>query len=164
MTWLWLAAGFLVLAGVAVALLGRRLLPQPPVIEGERPVVFFDGVCGLCNSAIDFIMRHDPAQLFLFAPLQGDTARDRLGIAPGADLDTMILVTGDGRRHDKSDAALRIAMAMGGGWKLLGLFLILPRFLRNAVYGFVARNRYRWFGRKESCRLPTPAERKRFLA
>ncbi len=128
------------------------------------PLVLFDGVCSLCNGAVDFIIRHDQRGDIAFASLQSDVGRDamvRTGHDPDA-LDTMVLVDGDGF-WTRSDAALRIAGHMGGSWRVALALRIVPRFVRDAVYRVVARNRYRWFGKRESCRLPTPEERERIL-
>ncbi|HEV8001872.1 MAG TPA: DCC1-like thiol-disulfide oxidoreductase family protein [Planctomycetaceae bacterium] len=126
------------------------------------PVIFFDGVCGLCNRFIDFVIARDRAGVFRFATLQGETARERL---PAADLDlnTMVLWEGQGILR-KSTAAARILIGLGGVWALCGTALgLVPRPLRDVGYSFVARNRYRIFGKKETCRMPTAAERARFL-
>lgn len=129
-----------------------------------RPLVLFDGVCSLCNGAVDFIIRHDRRGDIAFASLQSDVGREAMvgtGHDPDA-LDTMVLVDGDGF-WTRSDAALRIAGHMGGAWRLALALRIVPRFVRDAVYRVVARNRYRWFGKRESCRLPTLEERERIL-
>lgn len=124
-------------------------------------IVFFDGVCGLCNAFVDFVMARDRGGIFRFATLQGDTAAEKLGQDRG-DLRTVVLVEGPIHYH-KSDAALRIIADLGGVWTAARLLLLLPRFLRDWGYDFVAANRYRWFGKKDSCRIPTPGERARFL-
>lgn len=160
-----------------------HLFPMPPGTETPDPVIFFDGVCGLCNHFVDFVMARDKAQVFRFAALQGETAAARLqgrfppapALRPASDsgeenpspdgavpLRSVILWEGDVLHHN-SDAALRIIARLGGIWSLARAFLLVPRPLRDLAYGFVARNRYRWFGRRETCRLPTPAERKLFL-
>jgi predicted DCC family thiol-disulfide oxidoreductase YuxK len=126
------------------------------------PIIFFDGVCGLCNRFIDFVISRDSAGLFRFATLQGETARERL---PEADLDlnTMVLCDEQGIFR-KSTAAVRILTRLGGVWGLCGTALrLVPRPLRDVAYSFVARNRYRVFGKKVTCRMPTTAERTRFL-
>jgi len=136
---------------------------QPSVKPGEFPVVFFDGVCGLCNRWVDFLLKWDRTQMFRFSPLQGETARDWLQISPEQPLNSVVLVDESGI-HRKSDAVWRMLLRVGGRWALPAWLLRLtPRFVRNVGYDFVARHRYRWFGRKESCRLPIPAERARFL-
>ena len=126
------------------------------------PIIFFDGVCGLCNRFIDFVIARDGARLFRFATLQGDTARERL---PEADLDlnTMVLWEEQGILR-KSTAAARILIRLGGVWALCGIALrLVPRPLRDLGYSFVATNRYRVFGKKVTCRMPTATERARFL-
>jgi predicted DCC family thiol-disulfide oxidoreductase YuxK len=127
------------------------------------PILLFDGVCNLCNHAVDFVIRHDPAGRIRFASLQSDTGRALLrqhGGTPGT-LDSVVLVE-NGRLYTHSDAALRTARYLRG-WRWLYALRGIPRSWRDAVYGWVARNRYRWFGQRETCRLPTPAERARFL-
>jgi predicted DCC family thiol-disulfide oxidoreductase YuxK len=126
------------------------------------PIVYFDGVCGLCNGSVDFLLRRDRAQVLCFTPLQGDIARERLGPQAQGDPDSFVLEDADGIWR-RSDAALRIARHLGGAWRCLGVLRVIPRPVRDALYDFVARNRYRWFGRKETCRLPAPDERSRFL-
>ncbi|HEY0868493.1 MAG TPA: thiol-disulfide oxidoreductase DCC family protein [Fimbriimonas sp.] len=131
--------------------------------SAEHPVVFFDGVCNLCNSTVDFIVRHDPRAKFRFAPLQGETAAQMIPehVATG-DLNSFVLVE-DGRTYTRSTGALRLIAGLGGAWALAKALLIVPAFLRDAVYRLIAKNRYRIFGKKETCRLPTPEERTRFL-
>lgn len=127
-------------------------------------VLLFDGVCNLCSGAVRFIIPRDPRRKFRFASLQS-AAGERLLTEHGIDrrvLDSIILIE-DGRWHAESDAVLRIARLLGGPWRLAGVFRLIPRPLRNRLYRLVARNRYRWFGRKEVCWLPTPELRARFL-
>ena len=127
------------------------------------PVIFFDGVCGLCNAWVDFVIARDRHARFRFSPLQGETARDWLQMTPETSLDSVALVDAAGI-HRKSEAVWRILSQLGGVWRPLGCLLrLIPCPLRNWGYDFVARHRYRWFGKKEACRLPTPGERVRFL-
>ena len=127
----------------------------------DTPVVLFDGDCNLCNHAVTFIIDRDPAAIFRFASLQSDVAAQLL--APDeAGSDTIILLQ-SGRTYTHSDAALRIASRLRRPWSWLAVLLLIPRPLRDAAYRFVARNRYRWFGRQDSCRLPTPELLNRFL-
>lgn len=128
----------------------------------QGPVVFFDGICGLCNGFVDRLMVWDKRHVLRFATLQGATAATHLPAEHTQALSTIIYFDGQ-RIYTRSDAALRIIMRLGGLWKLAGVFLILPRFLRDGVYDWVARNRYQWFGKHDSCRLPSPEERKLFL-
>jgi predicted DCC family thiol-disulfide oxidoreductase YuxK len=133
-------------------------------MSASQGVILFDGVCNFCNTTINFIIDHDPKQRFRFASLQSDAGQQllRQHHEPTTDFDSVILLKG-GKVFHKSDAALEIALDLGGLWPLLYGFKIVPRFVRNAVYDFVARNRYRWFGRLDACRLPTPELRGRFL-
>jgi predicted DCC family thiol-disulfide oxidoreductase YuxK len=133
----------------------------------EYPVILFDGVCNLCSGAVRFIVERDPEGIFRFASLQSQAGRQLLrdyGVEPHAgDPDTVILID-HGRALDRSTAALHIALRLGGRYKLvfwLGRFV--PRFVRDIVYDFVARHRYRWFGKTDACMVPTPELRARFL-
>ncbi|MBC7921919.1 MAG: thiol-disulfide oxidoreductase DCC family protein [Ferruginibacter sp.] len=130
-----------------------------------RHVVLFDGVCNFCNATINFVIDHDRANRFVFAPLQSEAGRQLLQTngLDAAKLDSVVLLK-NGVVHQKSDAALQIVRELDGPWSLLYVFRILPRFLRNFAYDILARNRYRWFGRRDSCRMPTPELRQRFLA
>jgi predicted DCC family thiol-disulfide oxidoreductase YuxK len=126
--------------------------------------MLFDGVCNLCNASVRFVIRRDPGAVFRFASLQSPVGRSLLkehGL-PVDELASIVLIDGD-RCYVKSDAALRIARALRRPWPLVGAFLIVPRAIRDHVYEFVARNRYRWFGKQDSCALPTPATASRFL-
>ena len=127
-------------------------------------IIFFDGVCNLCNGVVNTLIDLDTRHNLLFAPLQGETYQQysTATVQKTADFSTIIFVQ-QGREYTKSDAAIRIIACLGGFYQVsLGL-LIIPRFLRNAAYNLVARNRYRWFGARETCRIPTPELRARFL-
>ena len=130
--------------------------------------ILFDGVCNLCHGFVQFVIRHDAAGRFRFAALQSDAGRALLAAhgqaapAPAADPDSVLLLSG-GRLYSHSTAVLRIARGLGGGWRLAEAGWALPRAWRDGLYRFVARHRYRWFGRQESCLLPTPALKSRFL-
>ena len=127
-------------------------------------IILFDGVCNLCNSAINFIIKHDPKGIFKFASLQGETGKKLLAqhnINP-QETDSIVLIDND-QVSVKSSAALRIAKNLNQGYPLLFGLMIIPTFIRNGVYDFIAANRYKWFGKKESCMLPTPELRSRFL-
>lgn len=128
-------------------------------------MVYFDGVCGLCNRFVDFVLRRDRRGVFRFAPLQGGTASERLsqGRRPGnPELRTLLVEDKDGV-HEKSEAVLRVLAELGGAWRLFGIAKRVPRALRDGLYDLLARNRYRLFGKRETCRLPTAGERARFL-
>lgn len=127
-------------------------------------IILFDGVCNLCNGAVNFVIERDKKNVFKFAALQSEVGRQlasKYEIDTAA-LDSIILIDGD-THYEKSTAALRIARELSGGYPLLYGFMVLPRFLRNAVYDYIARNRYKWFGKKEECMLPTPELKSRFL-
>lgn len=127
-------------------------------------IVFFDGVCNLCNGTVDFLVRHDHRRELRYASLQSEIGQRMLAAygLPTAEFGSFIYLD-RGRPHLRSSGAIRVAMRLGGLWTLMGVFLIVPPFIRNAVYDWVARNRYRWFGKRETCRLPTPEERALFL-
>jgi predicted DCC family thiol-disulfide oxidoreductase YuxK len=129
------------------------------------PVILFDGVCNLCNASVLFVIERDPDARFAFAPLQSEfgAALLREHGYHGDPLTTVLLIE-DGRIYDRSSAALRIARRLSGLWPLLWALRIVPRPLRDAAYDWLARRRYRWFGRSEACRMPTPELRSRFLA
>lgn len=157
-------------------------LPQPvPTsvkILDMAAIVLFDGVCNFCDSSVNFIIDHDPHGYFKFAPLQSDIGRDlaerngfqseaaQSGSQPAADdlvpIDSIILVEDD-RVYTHSTAALRIAKRLSGLWKLAYGFIIVPAFIRDFFYRLFARYRYRFFGRKDACMLPSPEIRARFL-
>jgi predicted DCC family thiol-disulfide oxidoreductase YuxK len=129
-----------------------------------EPVILFDGVCNLCNGFVQFVIDRDPSARFRFASLQSK-AGAALAAAPvggGALPDSVVLVE-DGRVYTESAAALRVLSRLGFPWNLTSALVVVPRPLRDAVYRWVARNRYRWFGRRDVCMVPTPALRARFL-
>lgn len=129
-----------------------------------RDVILFDGVCNLCNGAIDFILDRDPQGHYAFASLQsaaGQEILSRYGLST-KDFDSVVLVKG-GRVFKKSRAALEITSKMRGAWPLFQIFKIVPPFLGDGIYNFIAKNRYRFFGKREACRFPTPDIRSRFL-
>jgi predicted DCC family thiol-disulfide oxidoreductase YuxK len=127
-------------------------------------VVLFDGVCNLCNGIVRFVIARDPDAHFQFAPItSGAAARLLDGVAsPDSRLDSLILID-NGRVFTRSDAALRIARCLTFPWPVAYGLVILPRAWRDAAYDFIARRRYRWFGRRETCMAPSPAIRARFL-
>ena len=133
----------------------------------EHPVILFDGVCNLCNATVNFLLDRDPDARFRFAALQSPAAAQLFaehGHAPPAvEPDSIVLIEG-GRLYERSTAALRIARLLRSPWRVLYAFIVVPRPLRDLVYRFIARNRYRWIGRKDVCRVPTPELRARFLA
>lgn len=133
----------------------------------DHPVVLFDGVCNLCSGSVQFILARDPKAHFRFASLQSDRAKELLsarGVTlPEGDPDSILLVDGE-RVYERSTAALRIARGMTFPWMLAWIFVIVPRPIRDLVYKWIAKNRYRWFGKSDTCWIPTPELRARFLA
>lgn len=127
-----------------------------------QPIVFFDGVCGLCNHTMNFIISQDEHKIYRYTPLQGETAKKELPHAMTENINSMAFKVGD-RIYTQSEAVLRILIGLGGMWGFARIFLIIPGSLRNLIYSFVAKHRYRWFGKHETCRIPSPAERKVFL-
>ncbi len=133
-------------------------------VETDHPVVLFDGVCNLCNWGVQFVIRRDPAGEFRFAPIQSDPGASLLaacGMDP-AQRNTWVLVA-DGECYTKSEAAVRVASRLGGRYRLLSPFRYVPRPLRDAVYDLIATHRYRIFGRREACMVPTADVADRFL-
>ena len=139
-----------------------------------RDVVLFDGVCALCDSSVRFLLARDPEAKLAYAQLQGETARAVLARHPGAGaagadetLSTMLYVRGMGTEseqlYDRSDAAFEILHDLGGVWRLVAWLRFIPRPIRNTVYDFIARRRYRWFGKYDACRLPEAGTNERFL-
>lgn len=129
-----------------------------------KAIIIFDGICNLCNKAVFFVIKHDKKQYFQFAPLQSKAAEKLLkpwDINPKKS-DSIILIHNN-RLYTESSAALKIAGKLNGIWKLGILFFIVPKFIRDAVYRLIARNRYRWFGKKDVCMTPTKELEKRFL-
>lgn len=130
-----------------------------------RPFILFDGVCNFCDSSVNFIIKRDRNNRLLFAPLQSPAGRElaeQYGFKNDY-LGSMVFVE-NGKAHTRSTAALRIATYLGGGWPLLKVLLLVPRFIRDAAYDLIARNRYRWFGKKDSCMVPSPSIRAKFIA
>jgi predicted DCC family thiol-disulfide oxidoreductase YuxK len=131
---------------------------QPPYI------ILFDGVCNLCNGTVQFILKRDKKKQFLFASLQGEFGQKTLGGLglTGGDPNSFILLEGE-NIYTHSTGALRVSLHLGGIWKFLYGLIIIPRFIRDGVYNFISRNRYRWFGKREECFLPSADTRERFL-
>ena len=132
--------------------------------DGEK-IILFDGVCNLCNSAVQFIIKRDKKNLYKFAALQSDIATLLLkerGI-DSSKIDSIILIDPNTAYYIKSSAALEIGKTFGGVWHLLGIFEWVPRPLRDWVYDLIAKNRYSWFGKQNDCMIPTPELKAKFL-
>jgi predicted DCC family thiol-disulfide oxidoreductase YuxK len=127
-------------------------------------IILFDGVCNLCNGAVQFIIKRDRKKKFCFGSLQGAAGQHHLRHfnLPTAELTSFVLIENE-KAYTRSTAALRTAKHLGGAWSLLYAFIIVPRFLRDGVYNWIAKNRYKWFGQKEACPIPTPEQRSRFI-
>ena len=130
----------------------------------EKSIILFDGVCNLCNSSVNFIINHDKKEQFLFASLQSDAAKEILLQLNYRNIkvDSILLIENK-KVFEKSTAALKIAKNLDGFYKLLYIFIVIPQFIRNVAYDYIAKNRYKWYGKKESCMLPTPELKKRFI-
>ena len=130
----------------------------------DAPVLVFDGVCVLCSRWVQFIVRHDRDARIRLAPMQSDAGRALLakfGLDPDDPLSLLYVV--DGRGYQDSDAILRVLASFGGAWRASALLRVIPRFVRDRSYRWLARNRYRWFGRTDQCLVPTPEQAGRFL-
>lgn len=131
--------------------------------DTSKPIIFFDGVCNLCNSSVQFIIKKDKANKFRFASLQSNAGQEILQQynLSQSDFNSFILFE-NGMLYTRSTAALRVLSQLRG-WKWSRAFNFVPRFLRDGVYNFIARNRYKWFGKQESCMVPSPDLVSRFL-
>jgi predicted DCC family thiol-disulfide oxidoreductase YuxK len=133
--------------------------------DADPAVVLFDGVCNLCNNSVQFIIARDPTGYFHFAALDSEAARRLLGENAVSDsLPDSVVVIEHGRVHTRSAAALRIARRLRFPWPLIFAFIVVPRPLRDMVYDLIARNRYLWFGRRDTCMVPTPELQARFIS
>lgn len=130
----------------------------------DRPVVLFDGICNLCNSSVRFILKHDTREQFLFSSLQSDASK-KLLLHLNYKIRQMnsILLVENGEIHEKTDAVLKIASGLRFPWHLATVFRIVPRKLRDNIYDYVARNRYKWFGKKDRCTYSMRANENMFI-
>lgn len=123
----------------------------------SNPVILFDGVCNLCTGTVQFVIKHDPKHQFRFASLQSEFGQQIMNEfhLPTDELGSFILWE-DGKIYTKSSGALRVSKKLNGAWPLLYSFIIVPTFIRDGIYNWIAKNRYKWFGKKEACWVPTP--------
>ncbi|MEO6949519.1 MAG: thiol-disulfide oxidoreductase DCC family protein [Ginsengibacter sp.] len=130
----------------------------------SRGIILFDGVCNLCNGAVNFVIKRDKKSVFKFAAIQSEEAKNLMmeGDFQSEDLKTFILLLNE-RFYTKSTAALKVCRYLSGLWPMLYWFMIIPKFIRDFIYNIISRNRYKWFGRKESCTIPTPELQSKFL-
>ncbi|WP_273130347.1 thiol-disulfide oxidoreductase DCC family protein [Metabacillus sp. HB246100] len=128
-------------------------------------ILLFDGICNLCNETVKFVIRYDKNEHFKFASLQSVEGQNLLKKhrLPTKDFNSFVMVK-DNKVYTKSTAALMVCKTLGGAWSLLYLFIILPKPFRDAIYTYIAKHRYKWFGKKEECMIPTPEMKKRFLS
>ena len=133
-------------------------------MKEEKKIVLFDGVCNLCSSSVQFILKHDKKNQFLFGSLQGKAGQEYLKKfnLPVDALNSFMLVEDD-KLYTCSSGALRMLRHLGNGWQLLYAFTIVPKFMRDGVYNIIAKNRYKWFGKKEECWIPTQELKAKFL-
>lgn len=134
-------------------------------MENGKKIILFDGVCNLCNGSVQFVIKRDKKDRFRYAALQSEVGQQLVQERhiDTKEVDSIILIEPGVAYFTKSDAALEIAKDLGGVWRLMALFHWVPRSIRNFVYDFVARNRYKWFGKKEACMVPTPELQAKFL-
>jgi predicted DCC family thiol-disulfide oxidoreductase YuxK len=132
--------------------------------KSNTKIVLFDGVCNLCNSSVQFILKRDKKKQFRFASLQGKFGQKVLknNNFSTVSLNTLILIEDD-KIFTRSTGVLRMMKHLGGGWSLLYGFIIIPKFIRDAFYNWVSKNRYKWFGKKDECMVPTKELKERFL-
>lgn len=135
------------------------------MIEKGKKIILFDGVCNLCNGAINFVIKRDKKDVFRYASLQSEIGR-RLIAERNIDtsnIDSIILIDPSIAYYHKSTAALQIAKQLSGFYPFLSVFLVLPKFFRDWIYDIIAKNRYKWFGKKDSCMIPTPELKALFI-
>jgi predicted DCC family thiol-disulfide oxidoreductase YuxK len=135
-----------------------------PVTVGNKSIILFDGICNLCNASVLFIIKRDPRVHFYFQSIQdADKAKLPADLSEKAlNLESILLIENN-KLYKRSTAALRIARRLNALWPLLYVFVIVPVFIRDPLYNFIARNRYRWFGKKDFCMIPTPELKSRFI-
>lgn len=130
----------------------------------NKKIILFDGVCNLCNGSVIFMIKRDKKDVLRYAALQTEIGQEMVEKynIDTSKIDSIILIDND-KYYYKSTAALRIARHLSGAYPLLAVFLILPAFMRDWIYDIIARNRYKWFGKKESCMIPTPELKSKFI-
>ena len=130
----------------------------------EKPIILFDGVCNFCNGSVNFLIRQDKKNVFRFAALQSQTAQKLLAQykKQKKGFESFVLMQ-DGKAYEKSSAALKVLKKLPWYWKWAQVFWIVPKFIRDGVYNLIAKNRYKWFGKKEECMIPMPELKSRFL-
>ena len=134
-------------------------------VPENKKLILFDGVCNLCNASVQYVIRHDKKNLFLFTALQSNVGQNIIAHynIDTSKIDSIILYTPKKGIYYKSTAALKVATQMGFPTNLLAIFFIIPNFIRNWFYDFIAKNRYKWYGKKDACMIPTPELKSKFL-
>ena len=134
-------------------------------IPKNKKLILFDGVCNLCNNSVQYVIKHDKKHLFMFAALQSDVGKQVIETynIDTKKIDSILLYDSEKGIDYKSTAALKIAKKIGFPQNLMVVFFIIPPFIRNWVYDYIAKNRYKWYGKKEACMIPTPELKSRFL-
>ena len=134
------------------------------MVQKEPAILLFDGICHLCNSSVQFVLKHDRSARFHFASLQSEVAKQFLAAyQQTGPLPESVILLYEGKVYSESDAVIQTLVLLGGIWKSALVFKLVPRFIRNAVYRWIAKNRYRWFGKYDSCSIPQPQWKSRFL-
>jgi len=134
-------------------------------IPVDKKIILFDGICNLCDAAVQFVIKRDKKDVFRFLAIQSDFGQEIIKFI-GIDIsktDSIILYEPGKAYYHKAEAALKISKELGGIYSLLTIFTLLPKGISNIVYDFIARNRYKWYGKKDACIIPTPAIRAKFL-
>lgn len=130
-----------------------------------KPIIYFDGVCILCNNAVQFLLKHDDKKKFRFATLSSDAGKNaKEQVTRDNKSNESVILYYRGKYYTKSTAVLLTFKLLGGGWQLLYPLVIIPSFIRNAIYDLIGRNRYKWFGKKNECTLPSPEIMERFVS
>ena len=130
----------------------------------QQPIILFDGVCNFCNSAVNFVIKRDKKASILFTPLQSDSGQKLLqqyNLPPG-DMQSFVFID-NGKACIRSTASLKVCRYLKGLWPLCYAFIIVPKFIRDSIYNWIAKNRYKWFGVRQQCMIPTPEVKARFL-
>jgi predicted DCC family thiol-disulfide oxidoreductase YuxK len=133
-------------------------------IPSDKKIILFDGVCNLCNASVQFLIKRDTGDHFVFGSLQGGPGQELLKKfnQPGMLSDTFLLIEGN-RVYSRSTAVLRVLKTLGKGWQLFYVLMLIPAFLRDLLYNLIAKSRYRWFGKRETCMVPQPSWKSKFL-
>ena len=134
-------------------------------LENNKQLILFDGVCNLCEASVQYVIKHDKNDVFRYTALESDVGQQilRMFNIDRTKMDSILLYSSENGISYKSTAALKIASKLGFPRNLMGIFLIVPAFIRNSVYDYIAKNRYQWYGKKDACMIPTPELKSKFL-